>query len=32
MNPTYPELLATVLFVLAVLHTFSVKQFAHWAQ
>lgn len=31
MNPTYPELLATVLFVLAVLHTFSVKQFAHWA-
>lgn len=31
MHPTYPELLATVLFALAVLHTFSVKQFAHWA-
>jgi hypothetical protein len=31
MNPTYPELFATVLFVLAVLHTFSAKQFARWA-
>lgn len=31
MTPTYPELLATVLFVLAILHTFSVKRFAHWA-
>jgi hypothetical protein len=31
MNPTYLEILATVLFVLAVLHTFSVKRFAHWA-
>jgi Na+/H+ antiporter NhaD/arsenite permease-like protein len=31
MNPTYPEILATILFALAVLHTFSVKQFAHWA-
>jgi hypothetical protein len=25
------ELLATILFALAVLHTFSVKKFAHWA-
>ena len=25
------EILATVLFALAVLHTFSVKRFAHWA-
>ncbi len=31
MNPTYPELLATILFALAVLHTFCVKRFAHWA-
>ena len=31
MNPTPPELLATVLFGLAVLHTFCVKRFAHWA-
>ena len=31
MTPTYPELLATVLFVLAILHTFSVKRFANWA-
>lgn len=31
MNPSYPEIIATVLFVLAVLHTFSVKQFANWA-
>ena len=30
MTPT--ELLATVLFGLAVLHTFCVKRFAHWAQ
>ena len=31
MNPTAVEILATVFFVLAVLHTFSVKRFAHWA-
>ncbi len=31
MNPSPNEILATVLFVLAVLHTFSVKRFAHWA-
>lgn len=31
MSPTGIELLATVLFGLAVLHTFCVKQFAHWA-
>ena len=31
MNPTTTELLATVLFALAVLHTFTVKRFAHWA-
>lgn len=31
MNPTIDEILATVLFVVAVLHTFSVKQFSHWA-
>lgn len=31
MTPTPIELLATVLFSLAVLHTFSVKRFAHWA-
>ena len=31
MNPTATELLATVLFGLAVLHTFCVKRFAHWA-
>ena len=31
MNPTGTELLATVLFGLAVLHTFCVKRFAHWA-
>lgn len=30
MNPSPAEILATVLFVLAVLHTFSVKRFAHW--
>jgi Putative Na+/H+ antiporter len=32
MNPSTIELCATVLFVLAVLHTFSVKYFAHWAR
>jgi hypothetical protein len=31
MNPGPSELLATVLFGLAVLHTFCVKRFAHWA-
>ncbi len=31
MIPTPVEILATVLFALAVLHTFSVKRFAHWA-
>lgn len=31
MTPQPIELLATVLFVLAVLHTFSVKRFAAWA-
>jgi len=31
VNPTVTELLATVLFALAVLHTFCVKRFAHWA-
>jgi Na+/H+ antiporter NhaD/arsenite permease-like protein len=31
MTATPVELLATVLFALAVLHTFSVKRFAHWA-
>jgi len=31
MNPTTPEIVATVLFALAVLHTFSVKYFANWA-
>lgn len=31
MNPTSQEILATVLFALAVLHTFFVKRFAHWA-
>src|SRR5262245_19244346 len=32
MNPTPTEITATVLFSLAVLHTFSVKRFAHWAR
>ncbi len=32
MTITPVELLATVLFGLAVLHTFCVKRFAHWAQ
>lgn len=31
MNPTPTELLASALFGLAVLHTFCVKRFAHWA-
>lgn len=31
MNPTSIEALATTLFVLAVLHTFSVQHFARWA-
>ena len=31
MNPSLVEILSTVLFGLAVLHTFSVKRFAHWA-
>jgi hypothetical protein len=31
MTATPVELLATSLFALAVLHTFSVKRFAHWA-
>ena len=31
MNPTPIEILATVMFGLAVLHTFCVKRFAHWA-
>ena len=31
MNPSPVEILASVFFVLAVLHTFSVKRFAHWA-
>src|SRR5688572_18398174 len=31
MNPTPIELLATVLFGLAVIHTFCVKRFSHWA-
>ncbi len=31
MTASPPEILATVFFALAVLHTFSVKRFAHWA-
>ena len=31
LNPSPIEILASVLFGLAVLHTFSVKRFAHWA-
>jgi hypothetical protein len=31
MDPAPMEILATVLFALAVLHTFAVKRFAHWA-
>ena len=32
MNPSPTEILASVFFGLAVLHTFSVKRFAHWAR
>ncbi|MFO1497618.1 MAG: putative Na+/H+ antiporter [Verrucomicrobiota bacterium] len=31
MHPTITEFLATIFFALAVLHTFCVKRFAHWA-
>ncbi len=31
MNPSPVEILATVFFGIAVLHTFCVKRFAHWA-
>ncbi|MCE9591385.1 MAG: putative Na+/H+ antiporter [Planctomycetes bacterium] len=31
MHPSPIEILASVLFALAVLHTFCVKRFAHWA-
>jgi hypothetical protein len=31
MNPSATEVLSTVLFGLAVLHSFCVKRFAHWA-
>jgi hypothetical protein len=31
MSPTPIEILATVFFALAVLHTFMVKRFAHWS-
>jgi len=31
MSPTLIEILASVFFALAVLHTFMVKRFAHWA-
>lgn len=31
MNPTSIQILATTLFAFAVLHTFCVKKFAHWA-
>lgn len=31
MSPSPTEILATVLFAIAVLHTFCVKRFAHWA-
>ena len=31
MSPTHIEILATVFFALAVMHTFMVKRFAHWA-
>jgi hypothetical protein len=31
MNPEPVEILASVLFGLAILHTFSVKRFAHWS-
>jgi len=32
LNPSPTEILATVLFGLAVVHTFCVKRFAHWAK
>jgi len=32
MNPTSTELLATLFFAAAVVHTFCVKRFAHWAR
>lgn len=31
LNPSSTEIMASVFFGLAVLHTFSVKRFAHWA-
>jgi len=31
MSPTHIEILATFFFAMAVLHTFMVKRFAHWA-
>jgi len=31
MNPSIAEILASVFFGIAVLHTFCVKRFAHWA-
>jgi hypothetical protein len=31
MHPTPTELLATIFFAMAVIHTFCVKRFAHWA-
>lgn len=31
MNPSILEILATILFSLAVLHTFLIKKFHHWA-
>ena len=31
MNPSLIQLVATILFAIAVLHTFCVKKFAHWA-
>jgi len=31
MNTTPTEIMASIVFALAVLHTFSVKRFAHWA-
>jgi hypothetical protein len=32
MSPNPTEILATILFALAVLHTFAVKRFANWAR
>lgn len=31
MHATPIEILATILFAIAVVHTFCVKRFAHWA-